>query len=247
MALRRDDVRVQGMRAREFERFFRERWAQGEHVALVGPTGEGKSTTAVTLLRPRKWVFALDQKGGDSTLATSGYERLTDFGRTTRRGIERRVERAEPVRFIVGAVARTKADLVRNRELCRQVLEYAFEVGGWTVYVDELQVAADRRMMNLGAELELLYIAARDKLVSVVGSFQAPRHVPRAASDQSTWIIVFYTRDVDVVNRLAEMTGRPKEEIRGAVAGVDRHFMLAFNRSPRAPIIVTKLRPLRGE
>lgn len=240
--VRRPDV--VGMRWAAFKRHFDEHWSQGQHVALVGPTGEGKSTMATQLLGLRRWVMALDPKGGDSTLAATGFPRISQWDRRTRHDIERAIDQGHAVRRIVGPVVERRSDFVKTRRVCKDVLEYVFEVGGWTTYVDELQIAADRRMMNLAGDIETLLIAARDKGVSVVSSFQAPRWVPRAASDQSTWIVVFYTKDTDVVNRLAEMTGRPKAEIRGAVDALDKHFCLVFHRNPRQPIIVTRARAM---
>lgn len=52
-------------------------WKPGGHWALIGPTGEGKSTFAVGILGLRKWVLSLDPKGEDETLESSGYQRLT--------------------------------------------------------------------------------------------------------------------------------------------------------------------------
>ena len=42
------------------------------------------------------------------------------------------------------------------------------------------------------------------------------------------------------VNRLGELMGRPKAEIRGALKGLDRYCWLIVGRDPRAPLIVTK-------
>jgi hypothetical protein len=153
--------------------------------------------------------------------------------------LRRQVERGEQTRLIVGPVVREGRDLPKLRASQLSALEEAFDMGGWTVYIDELQIAADRRLMNLGAPIEKLLIAARDKGVSVVTSFQAPRWVPRSASDQSTYLFVFFTRDDDVVNRLAEMAGRPKTEIRGAIRGLPDHGVLVFSRDPRAPLVIT--------
>jgi hypothetical protein len=55
----------------------------------------------------------------------------------------------------------------------------------------------------------------------------------------STWCAVSYTRDTDVVNRLAEILGRPKPEIRGALKGLDKYTWLLVGRDPREPIRVT--------
>ena len=43
--------------------WFKDNWHPGDHAALIGPTGEGKSTFAVGILGLRKWVLALDPKG----------------------------------------------------------------------------------------------------------------------------------------------------------------------------------------
>lgn len=51
-------------------------WKPGQHAALIGPTGEGKSTHSVGMMGLRKWVVALDPKGEDETLQASGYERV---------------------------------------------------------------------------------------------------------------------------------------------------------------------------
>lgn len=238
------DADVLGMPWPRFVEHFRANWKPGEHVAFIGPTGEGKSTAAGGLLHLRKYVLAFDPKGGDSTLAATGFERVTDWDRQTVTRIARKIEDGEPVRLIVGNVVRGAEDMIKLRRLFDTVLRSAFEHGGWTVYVDELQVLADRRLMNLSARAEQLLIAARDRGVSFVSSFQRPANVPRTAGDQSTWFVVFYTRDVDVVNRLAEMAGRPKAEMRGAIRALDRHYCLVFNRNPREPIIVTRARPL---
>jgi hypothetical protein len=42
-----------------------------------------------------------------------------------------------------------------------------------------------------------------------------------------------------VVNRLAEILGRPKPEIRGAIEGIDPFSWLIVGRNPREPIRVT--------
>jgi len=43
-------------------------WHPSHHMAIVGPTGEGKTTFAVPVLKLRKWVMVLDAKGEDATL-----------------------------------------------------------------------------------------------------------------------------------------------------------------------------------
>lgn len=231
---------VRGVEWSAFLREFAERWEPGEHVALVGPTGEGKTTFAAHILGSRKYVLALDPKGGDSTLSMlerRGYERITSW--PPPRAVRRRIEQGEPARLIVGQRIRSRSDRAKLRETLANTIDGAFEDTGWTLYIDELQVAADRRLMNLGSMIEENLIAGRDRHVSVVNSYQRPANVPRAASDQATWLVIWYTRDIDVVARLAEMTGRPRAEIKGAIGQLERYSCLLVNRSPREPMIVT--------
>lgn len=67
-----DGRAVVGLEWDDFLAYMRDVWEPGQHIAMIGPTGEGKSTFAVGLLSLRKWVLALDPKGEDETLTESG-------------------------------------------------------------------------------------------------------------------------------------------------------------------------------
>lgn len=231
---------VEAMPWASFTKWFATAWKPGEHVALIGPTGTGKTTFAVGILPLRKYVLAIDPKAGDSTLKTLRRHGFRRSDWPPSRKDRKAIDDGEPVRLIVGPIVQSKEDLPKQRAAFARALDGAFNEGGWTVYVDELQLLADRRMMGLAGSIERNLIAARDRGVSMVTSFQRPANVPRSASDQSAWLAVWYTRDIDVVNRLAEMVGRPKAEIRGAVAGLERYALLLFSRNPNEPIRVIR-------
>ena len=49
----------------DFLEDFRSEWKPGQHVAMVAPTGQGKTTVLVSLLKEcRKFVLGFDPKGG---------------------------------------------------------------------------------------------------------------------------------------------------------------------------------------
>lgn len=231
---------IEAMTWKKFQEWFAKAWKPGQHVALIGPTGMGKTTLACGILPLRKYVLAIDPKGGDSTLESLksvGFHRsMWPPSRDDRKALRE----GRPVRLIVGPIIQSKDDLPKQKVVFQAALDGAFDEGGWTVYVDELQLMADRRMLNLTTSVERNLIAARDRGVSMVTSYQRPANVPRAASDQATWLAVCYTRDIDVVNRLAEMVGRPKAEIRGAVSGLERYSFLLFSQIPTEPIRVIR-------
>ena len=227
--------------------YMRRNFRPGEHLAIVAPTGAGKTTYAVGLLGGRRYVLAFDPKGGDSTLAGSGFERVTrwDSHRILHK-VRKNDDEGRPTRLIVGKVVKTHEDKDTHRSLMAKALHDSWEHGNWTCYVDELQLTCDRRMLNLGDVVEEFLIAARDKGLSVVTSFQRPANVPRAASDQASWFVVGRTRDVDVVKRLAEMAGRPYAEMRGAIRGLAsvKHSWLIFSRNPYDPMFLTVPKPV---
>ena len=136
--------------------------------ALIGPTGEGKTTFAAGLLSLRKWVLALDPKGEDETLTASGYERVRTLPSVNRGPwwrlrhweaarqwdrIENRIAEGLPARIIVGGAARTEEQDAANQSLMRKCFAYAREAGGWTVYVDEFELISSQRMFRLGPQV----------------------------------------------------------------------------------------------
>jgi hypothetical protein len=227
----------------EFIRWFKSAWVPGQHVALVGPTGTGKSTLACHILRLRWYVLGLDPKGGDSTLASSGlFRRVGSWPPPT--DVRKRIEKGQeegggPVRLIVGPVVHDPADRVALREAIRAALNGAFTEGGWTLYIDELQLATDRRIMGLGPEVEQILIAARDKKVSLVTSYQAPSWVPPSASRQASWVAMWRTMDKDVVDKMANVLGRDKLMIRAAVEELGDYDVLFGGRRLSDPLLVT--------
>lgn len=227
---------VEAMSWTDFQDWFSRAWVPGDHVALVGPTGTGKTTFACGILPLRKYVLAMDAKGGDSTLKALQKYGFHRSGWPLSRKDRKTIDNGEPLRLIIGSVVKERKDLPKLRATLANALNEAFDEKNWTIYLDELQLMADRRMMGLGGSIETYLIAARDRKVSVVSSFQRPANVPRSASDQAAWMAVWYTRDIDVVNRISEMVGRPRAEIRGAVGALEKYAVLLFSRDPSEPI-----------
>jgi hypothetical protein len=216
-------------------------WKPGEHFAIIAPTGAGKTTFAAGILSTRRYVVSLDAKGGDTTLSKMGYRRLPSW--PGQKQMDRLIENDEKhnreSRYIIGSAGRTKKEAAALQQTLKSAVSDIYEMGGWTVYADELMILTDPRQFNLRGDVDQMLIAARDRGISVVSSFQTPRYVTPTASNQATWVAVSRTRDVDVVNRLGEILGRPKAEIRGAMKGLDRYSWLVVGRDPHEPIRVT--------
>lgn len=219
-------------------------WHPGEHVALVAPTGAGKTTFQMGLTKLRRYCLVLDLKGGDRTVPRSGWPRITEWPLSQK---ERKALQEEQVyRRIVGGTGRKPADYSNRTVLFSNVLDGVRQDGGWTLIVPDLAALSSSMFGNLRDKVVGLLITARDSGVSVMTDFQRPALVPREAGDQATWLGVAYTRDDDVVTRVAEMMGRHRSEMRGAMASLgDLKFgWLIVSRDPHEPIILTKPRKL---
>jgi energy-coupling factor transporter ATP-binding protein EcfA2 len=217
-------------------------WEPGEHFALVGPTGEGKTTLAVALLGLRKYVLALDPKGEDETLASSGYRRITGLppAHHLPRDVQKDLDEGRPVRLIVGGSAGSDAEDIRLRELMRNAITYARHSRSWTVYVDEFEVLSSQRMFGLGAPVEQMLITARRADSSVITSFQAPAWVSKHATRQASFVCVFPTRDRAMIKAVAESMGREWQPLAAMLDEMPPYHVLIIPKSHRVPVVIAK-------
>lgn len=226
----------------DFREWFATEIQPGQHGAIVSPTGSGKTVFAGGLLDLRRYVLAIDPKGGDSSLERLGFERLESWPGERRLAarVRKNDEEGRPSRFVVGPRVRRHEDTGRLGEVIRDTLRGAYSMGGWTVYVDELQLATDPRLgINVRREVDQMLIAARDRGLSCWTSYQSPSWVTPHASRMATWIATSYTRDRDAIRALAGNLGRPMAEVAGMIAGLDPYAFAVVTRDPKAPVRVT--------
>lgn len=240
---------VLGLAWDDFLEWFHPRWKPGDHFSLSALTGAGKSTFMGGLLQHcRKYVLALDIKGGDEIMGALNWPRLESWPgvRAMSRTVANNLKDGKPNRFVVGPIVRERKDRDKLKRCIVQALHDSFDMGGWTVYIDELQVAADRRMLNLESDIaELLVSARQPKKMTICSSFQSLSWVPTEARRQPVWLGASATRDEDLIETMAKAMGRDFHEILGAMRGLDPHTFILVNRNPYDPIVVTKPRKLK--
>jgi hypothetical protein len=216
-------------------------WKPGQHMALVGKTGEGKSTFAAGVLDTRKYVLALDPKGEDETLAAAGYTRVLGLPPKKRlpREVQKDLDEGRPVKLVVGGASRTRDQDAALRQLMEDALEYARQSGGWTCYVDEYQLLADQRMYRLGPNVERMLISARRDKTSVITAFQAPAWVPKASTRQASIIVAWKTNDKDMMQVISRAAGRDWRLIGEAMGELPKYHVLVIPDDLRAPMMIT--------
>ena len=227
-------------------------WQPGEHDAMIGPTGEGKSTYAVGRLALRKYVLALDPKGEDETLSQSGYDRVGSVWQpglkwqATHRAdsktwnkIWKSIEDGGDGRVIVGGPARNDAEFLRLRELMGEAIGFCRYTRGWTLYVDEFEVVSSRDIYNLARLVNLMLITARRAGISVMTSYQAQAWVSKHAIRQARRAVIWPTGDRDMIRNVADGMGRDWRDVADAVDMLPPYHTLTIPRGKHHPMVIT--------
>lgn len=226
--------------------WFKKRWEQGEHLNVAGPTGAGKTTFCTGVLEHcRNWVIGLDAKGGDRTLAATGWPRITGgrdrFGQWLPSEHRKAIRDGQPLRLVVGKRAASFADLRINWARQSALMETIFVEGKWTLYLPDLQLLTDPGLGNISINANMMWIAARDRYVSLVSDMQEFSWTPRLARSMPRWFVAGYTRDLDSVKAMATSAGRDNAEVRGMIQALKLrpYSWLVFSNNPRDPVVVT--------
>lgn len=214
----------------------------GEHVAVAGATGEGKTTTILELLQERAkretvagWPVAisvLEVKRRDATMSrllARGWRRI----RTAKEWPPHLAEARVVVWPSPGPVAGRAR---RHSRLFATVLDEIDESGNQIVFIDEAAFF-ERPLPNglgLARYLENYWTLARSNGVSLVAGTQRPVRVSRSMWSEPSWLFIFALETEDDLKTIAAHTGSFKQEILASVPTLRDHEFVMIRRRPRS-------------
>lgn len=193
-------------------------WHNGEHFALIGPTGQGKTTMLMNLLPLHPYVVVFATKPRDTTmdqLVASGYYRMDRWASLDPRVYPRRV---------LWPPAGRLDSVKTQRVVFQEAFEKIYREGGWTVAVDETWFVANT--LKLGLELRLFLLQARALGISLICATQRPAYVPLEIYDQSSHIMFWRDNDESNLRRISGISWRSADLVRTIVANLERHQVL---------------------
>lgn len=227
--VRWDDVRVRNARLSAdaprvpFDVFMRRelQWNQGEHFALIGPTGQGKTTMQIALLPVHPYVTVFATKPKDPTmdaLIRTGYMRIPYWRKLQPDTVPRRV---------LWPDASELNSTETQREVFSDALERIYREGGWTVAVDELWYFT--AVLGLDHAIRVFLLQGRSLGISLLSATQRPARVPVEVYDQSTHLMFWRDNDRRNLDRISEINARDAALVRTIVQSLDRYQVLYIN------------------
>ena len=214
-------------------------WSAGQHLAVIGPTGQGKTTLMYHLLPLHPYVVVMATKPRDKSmvsLAATGYHVMQRWQSLDPKYYPRR---------IVWPDASRLDSVALQKKVFTHALDTIYREGGWTVAIDELWYFIHELKLDKAVRLYLLQ--ARSLGISLCVGTQRPAFVPLEVYDQSEHLFFFRDNDETNLRRMSGIAYRSAGLIRHLVSNLEDHQALYINtrsgfmcrtRSPEIPAIV---------
>lgn len=198
----------------QFQREFR--WSPGEHVAIIAPTGAGKTHLERALLPLRRYVIFFGTKVDD-----------TEYHRLMREGFKRihSIDEVKPWHdkyLLWPRFNRTIAEFEqRQRQVFMDALNYITKHGSWTLVMDEAKYMAEK--LGLKREITFAFEQLRSIKATIIAAAQRPTYIPLSMLTNATHVFLWKTGYRDDAKRLADIGAIDSKMVAEVATTLDKH------------------------
>lgn len=210
------------------------KWRQNQHLALIGPTEQGKTNMLYWLLRQRGFVTFFCTKIRDATLdgyaAQGGYQKIEDWPPTERKFLffKREVTAEEMPRRLLWPDATSINAEERQREVFGRAIADIYTQGGWCTVWDDYWYLA--KILGLGRSSKKMLLNARSNDIPFVLATQRVAGQDNVEIfDQSTHLLFFRDNDERNLKTIGGVGWLASGPIRAFVASLDQYQALYVN------------------
>jgi ABC-type dipeptide/oligopeptide/nickel transport system ATPase component len=185
-------------------------WKQGEHMAIIGDTGSGKTFLEARLIAMRDYAVVCRTKPDD--IKFPGFKTVHSASA---------MDSLDEHRLLLTPKYERQAVEIA------EALTKAWEQGHWTIAIDELYYATT--MLKLEPYVNRLLTQGRSKRITVITGMQRPAWISRFALSQSTHTFLFVTEGRDTKTIAQALSPR----LADVVSELRKHEFSYFHRPSR--------------
>ncbi|MGH3570863.1 MAG: hypothetical protein ACRDUW_03390 [Pseudonocardiaceae bacterium] len=191
-------------------------------MAMIGPTGGGKTTLALQLLEQRDFVCAFGTKPKDPVLdllhKQKGFRKMKTWKDYDPELVPKR---------LLWPDATDLYSMFRQQKEFRKAMYSMYHQGGWCIYIDELWYIIHHLKLEL--EVRTFLQQARALHIPLVALTQRPAYIPLEVYDQSTHLFFWLDNDEHNLKRISGISYRSAKTVRELVSTLDQHQVLYVN------------------
>ena len=206
-------------------------WKQGEHVLVIGRTGQGKTTLISKIIERRQHAVMFATKVHDPVLK----KQFPDFH------VYREWNKPRHDKIMLWPKAGEDLQSIRESQAAvfQDALNSVFYDRGWCLVVDEAHWMSTE--LGLGQELAMFQHQARSSGISVVTGVQRPAFIPVITYGSTSHAFMGRINEPSDARRLTALGGVDAKELSQHLLTLPKHEWVYVDNTGNMPPVRTRI------